>query len=90
MFGLGNLLLYVAYIKTDDSTTDWMRTVTAFCAFNFMAGLGSCASFMATLAVNLENFPSERSGLVSGVLGVFCKLDFIFKPKYLSRVLILL
>ncbi|KAJ3110184.1 hypothetical protein HDU96_006851 [Phlyctochytrium bullatum] len=71
-FGLGFLLMYLAYV---DRLPASLASVGAISFYYFLAGFGSCASFMATFAINLVNFPTRYSGFVSGLLGIFYALS---------------
>ncbi|KAJ3280252.1 hypothetical protein HDU76_009233, partial [Blyttiomyces sp. JEL0837] len=71
-FGVGYLLMYLAFIGV---LTGSMQSVGAISFYYFLAGLGSCASFMATFAINLTNFPARYSGIISGILGIFYALS---------------
>ncbi|KAI8830144.1 hypothetical protein BC829DRAFT_465547 [Chytridium lagenaria] len=82
-FGLGFFLMYLGFQGLPAS----MSGVGAISLYYFLAGFGSCArvieelviisgiSFMATFAVNLINFPTHYSGVMSGVLGIFYALS---------------
>ncbi|KAJ3098892.1 hypothetical protein HDU97_003667 [Phlyctochytrium planicorne] len=72
MFGLGFLMMWLAFI---DRVPSELKTVGAISFYYFLAGFGSCASFMATFAINLVNFPPNYSGVISGVLGIFYALS---------------
>ncbi|KAJ3416310.1 hypothetical protein HDV05_002250 [Chytridiales sp. JEL 0842] len=70
-FSAGYLLTYVAFLNPDT----FLGSPAALAFFHFLAGFGSCASFMASYGISALNLPPRLSGLISGVLGVFYGLS---------------
>ena len=69
--GMGYFFMWGTYeqISWIPSESGWMGI------YFFIIGIGSSASYMGSLAVNLTNFSSNRAGLVSGTLAAFYGLS---------------
>ncbi|KAI8839944.1 major facilitator superfamily domain-containing protein [Chytridium lagenaria] len=71
-FSLGYLLIWLAY---EGRLASPFSTYGAVAFYYFLCGTGSSAAYMATIGVNVTNFPSNTVGKVVGVLLLFYGLS---------------
>lgn len=65
IYTLGYLLMFSGYNRQVNASAGAMSF------YYFLAGTGACASYMAAIGINLNNFTLESSGKVTGFLLLF-------------------
>ncbi|KAI8811451.1 major facilitator superfamily domain-containing protein [Cladochytrium replicatum] len=86
LYSGGYLMMYLGYVgwlpgtqvQEDGRIEGAGVTVVAIGFYYFVAGCGSCASYMAALGPCMANAGSRRSGLISGILLLFYGLSATF------------
>ncbi|KAI9206619.1 major facilitator superfamily domain-containing protein [Polychytrium aggregatum] len=85
-FGGGFLLIYLCFIGVISGAAAGYGPMSFY---YFLCGLGSTSGYVAALAVNLANFPSSQTGLISGILGLSYSLSAVLfsqvKANYFDK-----